>query len=600
MSDDINTPELAAELEAKYRAEREKRLTADRGSYLAMTGALQRYADDPYTKPTERTHRKESKTVVIIGTGFGGLLMAQRLRAQGIEDFLMLDEAGDVGGVWYWNRYPGASCDIDSYTYLPLLEEMGYMPTERYARQSEIYAYAQQIARRYGVYERALFHTSVTDMRWDDEGHAWQIETDRGDEIRASFVVSAVGGALSRPKLPAIQGIEEFNGASFHTSRWDYRYTGGGPDLELDGLADRSVAIIGTGATALQAVPWLGRAAQKLYVVQRTPSTVAPRNNEATDVSWFKGLEPGWQRERLRNHAAVTVGEDFEEDLIRDGWSDIYWDLIEPLRQAGVPKDEAKQVAKMADLAKMERLRARVDDVVRDPAVAAKLKPYYQYLCKRPGFHDAYLDTFNRANVELVDTNGRGVDRITSDGLVVDGTLYKVDCIIYSTGFLAADDVYTERLGADITGTGGVRLSQKWAEGPATLHGIFTSGFPNLVLFPDTRQQVTQSFNFMRTLVESSLHAAYVIAETCRRGARYFDVDENAEHEWVGTVMQHAHDEDEFLASCTPGRGNGEGALQNRFPRASSYPLRTNAFFDLWDDWRQQGGLAGLRLEGAR
>jgi len=583
-------------LEAKYREEREKRLTADRGQFLLMEGALRRYGDDPYTRPEPREPRAQTVKVLVVGAGFGGLIMAARLRDAGIDDFLLVDEAGDVGGVWYWNRYPGASCDIDAYTYLPLLEETGYMPTMRYCSQEEIYGYARLLAKRYGVYDRALFHTAVRVMRWDDGAGQWVVTTDRGDVIRAQFVVTAIGGAYSRPKLPTIEGVDAFEGVSFHTSRWNYDYTGGGPGQELAGLGDKTVAIIGTGATALQCVPWLARSAKKLYVVQRTPNAVGPRPNPPTDPEWFKDLPRGWQMARFENFALQTSGVPVDEDLIQDGWSAIFYELIKPGQDQSLSPEERAAAAKVADLRKMDKLRDRVDEIVADPALARRLKPYYHYLCKRPGFHDEYLQCFNRPNVELVDTEGRGLKRITPTGFVADGVEYEVDCIIHATGFLTADDPYTTRAGFEVIGAGGRSLGEKWKDGPETFHGVTSHGFPNLLIFPDASQQAVTSFNFMHTLIESSAHAAYVIGELDKRGVDYFDVDPEAERNWVAAVMEHSHDRDAFYNACTPGRYSNEGHVAERSAKAASYPLKTMDFFALWNAWRDAGELTGLEL----
>jgi cyclohexanone monooxygenase len=166
----------------------------------------------------------------------------------------IIEKGGNFGGTWYWNRYPGAACDIESYVYLPLLEETGFIPLEKYSKGQEILEYSKAIARHFALYRDALFQTEVTDLSWDDEAQRWIVSTERGDKIRARFVAMA-NGPLHRPKLPGISGIETFKGHSFHTSRWDYDYTGGDPSGGLTRLADKRVGLIGTGATAVQCVP---------------------------------------------------------------------------------------------------------------------------------------------------------------------------------------------------------------------------------------------------------------------------------------------------------------------------------------------------------
>ena len=208
--------------------------------------------------------------MAIIGGGFGGLLMGGRLREAGFDDIRVIEKAGDFGGTWYWNRYPGAMCDVESYCYLPLLEELNYIPKHKYSYAPEIFEHSKAIARHYDLYKNACLQTGVSALRWDDTSGRWIIHTDRGDAIRAQFVAMA-NGPLNRPKLPGIPGITSFTGHTFHTSRWDYDYTGGDSDGNLTGLRDKRVAIIGTGATAVQCIPHLGEWAKHLYVFQRTP-----------------------------------------------------------------------------------------------------------------------------------------------------------------------------------------------------------------------------------------------------------------------------------------------------------------------------------------
>ena len=261
------------EMRRKYDFERDRRLRPDGAvQYQHIDGDLHHYNDDPHiTAPIERAPQTETVEVVILGAGFGGMLMAARLHEAGIRDFRIIERAGDFGGTWYWNRYPGAQCDVESYIYLPLLDETGYMPSLKYSFQPEIYAHAQRIGHHFDLYSRAYFQTQVRELRWDDEDAHWTVTTDRGDVIRAQHVVIS-SGSLNRPKLPGIPGLRDFKGHTFHTSRWDYDYTGGSPEGKLDKLADKRVAIIGTGATGVQAIPHLGATAKQLYVFQRTPS----------------------------------------------------------------------------------------------------------------------------------------------------------------------------------------------------------------------------------------------------------------------------------------------------------------------------------------
>ena len=414
-------------LRDRYRAERDKRVRADGNEqYVEVTGKFAHFLDDPYVEPGfERAPLSDSVEILIIGGGFGGLLAGARLREAGVEDLRIIEKGGDFGGTWYWNRYPGAQCDIESYIYLPLLEEIGYTPKEKYSFAPEILAHSRAIGEHYDLYRNACFQTEVTAMRWDENAKHWQVETNRGDRIKARYVVMS-NGPLNRPKLPGIPGVESFEGHCFHTSRWDYGYTGGDAEGNLDRLGDKRVGIIGTGATAVQCVPHLAEAAEQLYVFQRTPSSIDVRGNKPTDPQWAQSLDSGWQHRRMQNFNILVTGGFQDEDLVNDGWTDIIRNLAfinaSQANDGNLTLEEMTARVELADFKKMEQIRARVDDLVDDPDTAAALKPWYRQFCKRPCFHDDYLPSFNRPNVQLVDTQGRGVERITPKGVVVDGS----------------------------------------------------------------------------------------------------------------------------------------------------------------------------------
>ena len=507
-------------LRAKYRAERDKRLRADGNEqYVEVKGSFGRYVDDPYVAPGfTRAPLTDEVEVMVIGGGFGGLLAGARLRQRGVEDIRVIEKGGDFGGTWYWNRYPGAACDIESYIYLPLLEELGYVPVEKYSRAGEILAHSRAIGRRFDLYRNACFQTEVTALEWNEADRRWIVRTNRGDAMRARFVVMA-NGPLHRPKLPGIPGIESFSGHSFHTSRWDYSYTGGDSEGNLAGLTDKRVGIIGTGATAVQCVPHLAAAARRLFVFQRTPSSIDVRANRPTDPAWAASLEPGWQKKRMDNFNTLVSGGFQEEDLVGDGWTDIIGNLLFLARKkqgSGEAPQDAARLMQLADFRKMEQVRARVDEVVRDPATAAALKPWYNQFCKRPCFHDEYLAAFNRPNLTLVDTGGKGVERIEPTGVVANGELHEIDCLIFATGF-EVGTAYTRRSGYEVTGRDGLTLSKKWKEGVATLHGLFVRGFPNLLVMSNAQSGFTANFPHM--MDEQARHIAYVVGETGARQA---------------------------------------------------------------------------------
>jgi cyclohexanone monooxygenase len=588
-------------LREKYRLERDKRLRPEgNAQYVEVTGKFAHFVDDPYVERVERAPLTDEVDVVVVGGGFGGLLAGARLRQAGIENIRIIEAGGDFGGTWYWNRYPGAQCDIESYCYLPLLEELGYLPKEKYSFAPEIYEHSQRIAKAYGLYDAACFQTKVTGLTWDEEAARWIVATDRGDAIKARFMVMATG-PLNRPKLPAVPGIEEFEGHTFHTSRWDYTYTGGDHSGGLTGLADKRVAIIGTGATAIQCVPALGAHAQHLYVFQRTPSSVDLRGNKPTDPAWAKSLAPGWQRARRENFNSMLSGRPNGEDLVNDGWTEIFRMLVAGAATRGAPgvnepQDAALQ-AELADFVKMNKIRARVDATVVDHETAEALKPWYRQFCKRPTFNDEYLPTFNRPNVTLVDTSGsHGVERITRKGVVEGGVEYEVDCIIFATGF-EVGTAWTRRAGYDIVGQDGVRLSEYWASGMKTLHGFSSHGFPNSFLMGLSQNGL--SVNLTSMLDDQAQHIAYIIRQVMDRGARYAQPTTEAEAAWVAEIRRLAVANTAFQEACTPGYYNNEGRLDDPNARGlngEAYSPGVNAFNALLSKWREQGDLEGLEL----
>ena len=594
-------------LREKYRQERDRRLRDDGNEqYIEVVGEFAHFVEDPYVEPGfERAPLTDEVDVAVIGGGFGGLLAGARLREAGVESIRMIEKGGDFGGTWYWNRYPGAACDVESYVYLPLLEEIGYVPKEKYSRAPEILAHSQAIGRHFDLYRDALFQTEVTELRWDDEALRWIISTNRGDRMRARFVVMS-NGPLHRAKLPGIPGIETYKGHSFHTSRWDYAYTGGTSEGNLTGLADKRVAIIGTGATAVQCVPHVGAAAKELFVFQRTPSSIDVRANRPTDPEWAASLEPGWQQQRMDNFNILVSGGFQEEDLVSDGWTDIIRKLLVRIREDDAPDLSVQGLAsnmELADFEKMEEIRARVDTIVNDPATAEALKPYYRQFCKRPCFHDEYLDTFNRPNVTLVDTHGKGVERITDKGVVANGVEHEVDSIIFATGFEVGTD-YTRRSGYQVYGRDGITLTQKWQDGVRTLHGLTSRGFPNNFIISNAQSGFT--VNFPHMLNEQAKHLSHIVSHALNHEIRAVEPAEEAEEAWVQTIISLARMNQEYLESCTPGYYNNEGkpfeepgkSSGTFFGRAQNGPYGGGpiAFVKILEDWRAEGSLSGMEL----
>ncbi len=588
-------------LRARYAHERDRRIRDDgEDQYVEAADQFAHYADDdPYAETIERDPLDIDIDVAVIGAGFSGLMTAARLKERGVTNFKVIEAGGDFGGTWYWNRYPGAQCDIESYCYLPLLEETGYMPKEKYSYAPEIFEHTRRIGEYFDLYPNTLFQTRVTRISWDEKDQHWDVATHRGDHIRAQFVIQATGPA-NRPKLPGIPGIEDFKGHTFHTSRWDYEYTGGDHNGNLDKLGDKKVAIIGTGATAIQCVPFLGAHAERLYVFQRTPSSVDLRGNKPTDEGWYASQQPGWQRARRENFAAVLLGQNFTEDLVADGWTDIARrigiSLMNRKADAGdLDMEEILLRSEIADFEKMNEIRARVDDSVETQDTAEALKPWYRQFCKRPTFNDEYLATFNRPNVELVDcSDSKGVERITANGVVAGGKAYDVDCIIYATGFEITTSAH-RRVDFDTIGRNGESLYDHWADGFRTLHGLASHGFPNW--FTIGINQNGLSPNMTSMFDDQAVHVSYIIDEVKKRGKRVIEVDAEAEEAWVQHIVALAGTgATAFLEECTPGYYNREGKGSGGNMQNSPYAPGINAFNHLLKQWRDKGELEGMSL----
>ncbi|MET2716895.1 NAD(P)/FAD-dependent oxidoreductase [Streptomyces harbinensis] len=582
------TADEIAALRTRYRAERDRRVRPDGPrQYRTAEADFGYWAADPYApEPAERAPVRDTVDVAVVGGGFGGILAGARLRQQGVARIRIVDKGGDFGGTWYWNRYPGIHCDIESHVYLPLLDETGYVPEWKYAPGEEIRRHAMRIADTYDLYADALLSTAVTSLEWDERSETWLVRTDRGDAFRAGYVITATG-TLSEPKLPGIPGIETFAGHTFHTSRWDYGYTGGTPDGGMTGLADKRVGIVGTGATGIQVIPMLARDAAHVLVFQRTPSSVDVRANRRTTAEEVGAGRPGWARERRDNFLRIVSGEPAAEDLVADRWTasaELLEKLLPSFRREDGDRDAFEAAYEIADAAKMNELRARVAESVTDPDTAAKLTPWYRYACKRPGFSDLYYPAFNRDNVTLVDTaDTHGIERVTETGVVVGDRAYELDCLIFATGFsVGVSGVLSGKL--PVHGRGGRQLLHTWAhQGPRTLHGLTSNGFPNLIQLGSL--QNASSVNFTHVLDEQAVHAAALVAAAEAKGA-LVEPSREAEDAWLATLAEGAPDHAWFHAECTPGYYNAEGRGRPSGP--SSYPHGAVAFHALLRRWRDE------------
>jgi cation diffusion facilitator CzcD-associated flavoprotein CzcO len=585
----------------RYLEERDKRMVEGRTTTkdLREDAQFARYRNDPFATFTDRAPVRETVDVVIVGAGIGGLTAGVELRKAGVKSIRMVDEAGGVGGTWYWNRYPGIMCDVESYIYIPMLAELDYVPKTRYAYGGEIREQLEALGKKFDLVDDSLFHTRVTKTTWDEGCGRWIVRTDRGDEIGARYVVEAVG-ILNLMKLPDIPGMETFKGKQFHTARWDYEYTGGSPDGELDRLADKTVGILGTGASAVQVIPHVAAAAKHLYVFQRTPAAVGYRGNRPTSPEFAEELRhyPGWQRQRMYNFHDVLRGA-AEVDLVGDGWTN-YWPRTRSRRRpAEMSIERFIYESEAEDFAVMEEHRSKIGEIVADPDVAEALTPYYRYLCRRPLFLDEYYQAFNRPNVTVVPCPA-GIDRVSETGIEYGGETYELDLIVYATGFEAEVTPFPRRAAHDIVGRGGVTLADAWAEGPVTLHGIVTRGFPNLFIMPSPGQQSVVTVNFTLVNVEAAEHIGRTVKLLEERAVRFFDVGQEAQDQYVESILGKFVAAYEVMEACTPSRLNNEGNPRSANPRSGAWGGGMgdlHGWIALLREWRESGDFAGLELD---
>ena len=584
----------------KYAAERDKRLPntgTDTFQAVDFEGKFASFDTDPHADgPRVQAPMTEELDVLIIGAGFMGMSAGIELDKLGVSNYKILDVASDFGGTWYWNRYPGVRCDVESYVYLPYLEETGYIPTERYVRGSEIFAYCRQIAEQFDLYDRALFQTRVTEMEWDEDSARWTVRTDGGDLFRARFV-STQSGQFSRPQLPGIPGIEKFRGASFHTSRWDYDYTGGDITGGLHKLRDKRVAVIGTGATGVQAIPQLAEYAKSVVVFQRTPSQIAPRENAPTDMEWFENLPEGWHAARRATFDKCAMDRATMECEVDDGWIKFAKFQMNAIYEAGGAEPTLEQymdAMERSDYEWNEMLRDRVDAIVTDPAKAEKLKAYYRTMCKRPGFSDDFLPTFNKESVDIVDTSETPIDRITETSIIVGDDEYEVDLIVYATGFQQGR-TWTDKAGYDVLGRNGNRLSKKFAEGVSTYHGFLSKDFPNLFFLGFV--QSTQVSNIANLIDHQAVHMTYMISKAINEGMRAIEPTPEAEAGWNETIDAMAEMRRDWNTTCTPGQYNNEGRVDDKRSNLVGGLYGPGyEYFDLLRKWREDDKFDGIAV----
>lgn len=591
----------------RYQAERAKRIHPDGNrQYIKVDGEFGRFFQPNFdAEPLQRDPLVLDLDVVIIGGGFAGLQTAVRLAQQGVQNLRIVDRCADVGGNWYWNRYPGAACDTEAYIYLPFLEETGYIPTHRYTTADEIQGHAKRIARHFGLYEKALLQTTVTSSVWDEQDRRWTVETDRSDVLRARFVVLAGGESVASPKLPGVPGINDFKGHSFHSARWDYQYTGGGVRGGLDKLKGKRVAVIGTGCSAVQIIPHLGASAQQLYVFQRTPAPVAPRNNHATEQEWVDSLEPGWHEKRMWNLNALMEQHPEAEPVADSGFATQMGAIGEIAMRLGMAAHgkgiqlSTEELMELANMEYIEGLHAHIAEVVKDPATAEALKPHYAIWCKRPAWSDEYFPTFNRDNVALVDVP-LGVERITEKGVVAGGVEYEVDLIVFASGFEASNPSVWELVRFPLVGRDGVTLNDYWSDAFRTMHGVMVHNFPNYLQL--TLMGTGLGANYLYGSGNQARHVAWIIKHCLDEGITSVEPTKDAEEDWWAEI-ERSQTKDElavamkkFRFECTPSYFNSDGEADHRKGIMNNIHTSPLTYFEILEKWRT-GALAGLDVQ---
>jgi cation diffusion facilitator CzcD-associated flavoprotein CzcO len=664
----IESNDAAMPPEQKYFVEAAKRKRAEGTKqfeqlHFSESDRLRSLAEDPWVNHAALDnlqlpiHDGNQVKFLITGAGMGGITMAIKLIKAGFtaDQFLIVETAGGIGGTWYWNRYPGLHCklilsqkcqdshglmdllmvgDIESYCYVPFLEDTGYMPKQKYASGVEIRTYLEDLVKQFGLQDRIIFRSQVDKLQWDERDHAWHadITIRRGPEgkeqkdlsIRADFVTLA-SGLFPYPQVPRVPGLKDFSGQMFHTSRWNYDITGGTCDnafpkmKKLEGLR---VGIIGTGATAIQVVPQLAKYAKELYVFQRTPSQVNSRDQRDTDPKEWRehiAAKSGWQKDRLEN-LADNISGDADVNLVNDEWSKLaaYCALVGSNKFGRIAPEKAQEhISRMVtlDAEHNKKARERVSRVVKDKKTAEKLTAWYPTWCKRPTFSDLYLETYNNENVHLIDTDGKGIESVTSNGIVANGQEHPIDILVLSTGYRSPSSGGSPgaRTNIEIIGRDGRHMSEKWeTQGICTLHGVCSNGFPNL--FWQYPAQAGATANYMHVIDVLSEHIAGIIAQGVKRASgdsqrAVIEATAAAEEAWGMQIAQTAA-YFSSIAICTPSYNTLEGeALE--MPAADDHVgMMKKAKAAIWqggivdfartmEKWRQDEKLDGMEVSVA-
>lgn len=471
---------------------------------------------------------------VIIGAGFAGLYMLHRLRSRGLRA-LVLEQGGDVGGTWYWNRYPGARCDVESlqysFSFSPEIEAE-WTWSERYSPQAEILGYLRFVADRLDLRPDILFGTSVTAATYDEVAERWRVATDTGRDFEARFVITATG-CLSASRVPDIAGLDSFEGQWFHTGRWPH---------EDVNFAGQRVAVIGTGSSGIQAIPAIAAKAGHLTVLQRTPNFTIPAWNHPqkperltewrADTSALRASAKASRSGILYDYgtrSALEVDEAERQREFEARWAKGGTNFTHAFNDIFTHED--------ANSLASEFVRGKIRSIVKDPAVAAKLLPHDHGIgTKRICVDTDYFETFNRPNVDLVDLRSDPIEAVTPGGILFASGERPFDIIVFATGYDAVTGALTR---IDITGRGGRKLADTWKDGPRSYLGLMVAGFPNLftITGPGSPSILT---NVVMSIEQHVEWIDACLASIAQRGAKTIEADQQAQDDWVAHVADVA------------------------------------------------------------
>ena len=478
--------------------------------------------------------RSNNYDAIIVGAGFAGMYMLHKLRGQGLS-VKVFETGSGVGGTWFWNRYPGARCDIDSleysYQFSEELQQDWHWP-ERYSAQPDILEYANHVAERFDLRKDIQFNTRVENSIYNENSKNWSVTTDDGKTQAAQFCIMATG-CLSSTNTPDFKGLDSFKGKTYHTGKW--------PHEKVD-FTGKRVGIIGTGSSAIQAIPEIAKQAGHLYVFQRTPNYTVPSNNSPMDKEVEKTVKADYAGFRERNSkmpagagadsgrqtdksvSALDVSHEQRTKEYESRWETSGLSIGGSYGDLMLNQESNDTIAEFA--------RGKIRDIVKDPETAEALCPQQTFACKRLCVDTGYYQTFNQPNVTLVDISKGAIDEITASGLQANGEDFELDCIVFATGF---DAMTGALLNADIRGEGGLTLAEKWSAGPRTYLGLGTAGFPNLftITGPGSPSVLT---NMLPSIEQHVNWIADCIQYLKKSNLQTIDATDDAENAWVEHV----------------------------------------------------------------